>query len=347
MSDGLGGHSSPGGSSSGSGISVAAGFAPIAIGTETEGSLISPSTRQSLYTIKPTLGTVPNTGIMPVSIYLDVPGPMCRSVRDTADLLTVLAGKDHPNIPADGFNSAMKGAEGWKSLKVGTLDPVKFRYDSSLQTPIPEAIEQIHQATLEGYERIKTLAQSYHGYVELRPHQDFDIDGKNSFVELMVADFEDDFNEYLKGMKNTNIGSAKELAEWNRAHADLVLPSEYPNQDFIDQSIAFDHMSHRRQELMDHITAVGKSLPDAMAKYNLDVVIGPADSWFSKYSAATGYPLCSLPLAYIAYNGRPVGLEAMARSEATLVTLMSAFEATFPQRKPPTAYLARKSTDNA
>jgi amidase len=89
-------------------------------------------------------------------------------------------------------------------------------------------------------------------------------------------------------MNNTNIGSAKELAEWNRAHADLILPPEYPNQDFINKSIAFDHMSNRRQELMDHITAVGKSLPDAMAKYDLDVVIGPADSWFSKYSAATG-----------------------------------------------------------
>jgi amidase len=143
LSDGLGGHSSPGGSSSGSGISVAAGFAPMAIGTETEGSLISPSTRQSLYTIKPTLGTVPNAGIMPVSFYLDVAGPMCRSVKDTVDLLSILAGKDHPNIPAGGFNSAMKGAAGWKSLKVGTLDPAKFRYDSSLQTPIPEAIEQI------------------------------------------------------------------------------------------------------------------------------------------------------------------------------------------------------------
>ncbi|KAF9778536.1 hypothetical protein IL306_003758 [Fusarium sp. DS 682] len=115
----------------------------MAIGTETEGSFISPSTQHSLYTIKPTLGTVTNAGIMPVSFYLDVPGPMCRSVKDTADLLTVLAGKDHPTIPAGGFAAAMKGAESWKGLKVGTLDPTKFCYDNSLQTPIPEAIEQI------------------------------------------------------------------------------------------------------------------------------------------------------------------------------------------------------------
>ncbi|KAJ4253829.1 hypothetical protein NW762_010224 [Fusarium torreyae] len=346
MSDGLGGHSSPGGSSSGSGISVAAGFAPIAIGTETEGSIISPSTRQSLFTIKPTLGTVSNAGIIPVSVYFDVPGPMCRSAKDTADLLTVLAGPDHPNIPAGGFAAAMKGAEGWKSLRVGTLDPAKFRYDSSLQTPVPEAIEQIQRATLDGYERIRKLAWSYHEYVDLRLNQDFDLDEQNPFVELMVADFEHDFNEYLKGTENSKVSSAEDLAKWNKAHADLVLPGEYPSQDLIEQSVAYDHGSNRRQRLKDHINVVGKSLPDALEKHDLNVIIGPADSWFSQYSAATGYPLCGLPLTYIAYNGRPVGLEAMAKSEATLVTLMSAFEATFPERKPPTAYLSKKSPDS-
>ena len=134
---------SPGGSSSGSGIAVAAGLAPMAIGTETEGSLISPSTRNSLYAIKPTLGTVPNAGIMPVSSHLDVAGPMCRCVKDTADLLTVLMGSNNPDVPPGGYAASMKGADGWKELKIGTLDPEKFRYNEALQVPVPEAIEQI------------------------------------------------------------------------------------------------------------------------------------------------------------------------------------------------------------
>lgn len=129
---------------------------------------------------------------------------------------------------------------------------------------------------------------------------------------------------------------------------------EYPNQDLIERAVAFDHSSDKRQRLIDHITAVGKSLPDTLDKYNIDVIIGPADSCVSQYSAATGIsssaresslltvlglPLCSLPLGYINYNGRPIGLMALARSEVTLITLMSAFEATFPPRKAPSAFL--------
>lgn len=115
----------------------------MAIGTETEGSLISPSTRSSLYTVKPTLGSVPNEGVMPVSFHLDTAGPMCRCVKDTADLLTVLVGDGRPDVPSGGYAAAMKGAAGWRDLRVGTLDPEKFRYDETLQTPVPEAIEQI------------------------------------------------------------------------------------------------------------------------------------------------------------------------------------------------------------
>lgn len=115
----------------------------MAIGTETEGSLISPSTRQSLYTVKPALGSVPNEGIMPVSVHLDVAGPMCTTVQDTADLLTVLMGDNKPDVPLGGYAAAMKGAAGWAELRIGALDPETFRYDASLQTPIPEAIEQI------------------------------------------------------------------------------------------------------------------------------------------------------------------------------------------------------------
>lgn len=116
----------------------------MAIGTETEGSLITPSTRQSLYTIKPALGSVPNAGIIPVSYQLDVAGPMCLSVHDTAVLLTVLQGNDSSNMPAGGYTSAMKGEAGWQEIRIGAVDPERFRYnDPAFQTPIPEALDQI------------------------------------------------------------------------------------------------------------------------------------------------------------------------------------------------------------
>lgn len=119
-----------------------------------------------------------------------------------------------------------------------------------------------------------------------------------------MADFEPDFNNYLKGTQGSKIESAKDLAAWNRAHAKLALPTgkrkrsitdhvlipspEYPNQEFTERSTSFDHTSDRRQKLIQHITAVGKSLPDTLDKYDIDIIVGPADSGFSKYSAATG-----------------------------------------------------------
>ncbi len=122
---------------------MAAGLAPIAIGTKTEGSLLSPSTRQSLYTIKPTLGTVPSAGIIPISYYLDVARPICSCVEDISNLLTVLLGNGHDNVPSGGFAAMIKGAAGWKELRISTLHPDKFRYDKGLQTPVPEAFKQI------------------------------------------------------------------------------------------------------------------------------------------------------------------------------------------------------------
>ncbi|KAI1297077.1 amidase family protein [Xylaria venustula] len=306
-SDGPGGQISPGGSSSGSGIAVAAGFAPMAIGTETEGSLISSSTRH---------------------YYLDVAGPTCTIVKDTADLLTVLVGNRKGDVPSGGYASAMKGE----------ADPEKFRYNETLQTPRPAAIEQIKTATLQRYDRIKSLAAEYHYDVSLRLDRDFDYEGSNALTELMVADFEPKFDAYMKGTQGAPISSAKELAEWNRAHSNEVLSPEFPNQTFIKQSVVFPHNSDRRQRLMSHITEIGQSLPGTLDSYGINVIIGPADTCMSKFSAATGFLLCSLPLGYIDFNDRPVGLMAIARSEVTLITLMSEFEASFPSRKPSSTF---------
>ncbi|KAK3202097.1 hypothetical protein GRF29_161g137927 [Pseudopithomyces chartarum] len=278
-SDGLSGHSSPGGSSSGSGIAVAAGFAPLSIGTETEGSINCPATRNSLYAVKPTLGAVSNRSIVPISMHLDTAGPMGINAEDVANLLTVLVGSGRPDVPPGGYRAAMSGADGWKDLDIGVLDPEIWRYDHTLQTVRPNAIEQIvsifgflqrqrpsltlvqKQATFDAYGRIEALARSYHYGVSLRPNKDFDWEGSNSVIQLMIADFARDFDKYLE---------------------------DNPGQESIEEAVAFPQSSDRRDKLLRHISEVGKSFPETLDRYNINVIIGPADSWFTKYSAATG-----------------------------------------------------------
>jgi Asp-tRNAAsn/Glu-tRNAGln amidotransferase A subunit and related amidases len=160
-SDGLGGHSvsvihseviekkllkllqSTGGSSSGSAVAVAAGLAPIAIGTETEGSLVVPSTRAGLYTLKPTLGLIPGDGIIPINHRFDTAGPMAKCVCDIACLLSAIVDHSRTDVPEGGYASAVSGAEAWKDFTIGTLNPDDWLPPGGLINPVVEATEEI------------------------------------------------------------------------------------------------------------------------------------------------------------------------------------------------------------
>lgn len=161
--DGLGGHSvrqrnhsmnrppltimkkikSTGGSSSGSAVAVSAGFAPIAIGTETEGSLVVPATRAGLYTLKPTLGLIPGDGIAPITHRFDTAGPITKSVKDTADMLTVLVDHSKTSVPQGSYSTAISGAAAWNDISIGTLKPEEWLPPDGLINPVPEATAQI------------------------------------------------------------------------------------------------------------------------------------------------------------------------------------------------------------
>jgi amidase len=111
----------PGGSSSGSAIAVSAGFSPISIGTETEGSLIMPGGRAALYTIRTTSGIVPMDGIVPISDVADSAGPMTKSVYDLAVLLDVIVDANKAKVPEGGYTAALTTS--WSHLRVGVLEP--------------------------------------------------------------------------------------------------------------------------------------------------------------------------------------------------------------------------------
>lgn len=115
----------PCGSSSGSAAGVAAGFAPISIGHETDGSIVQAATRAALYALKPSVGTVPLDGTMPVSTYFDILGGMARTPQDLADITGIVMG-------GKGFSKSLKGS--WKGLSIGFVDP-------DLWQPAPFVVE--------------------------------------------------------------------------------------------------------------------------------------------------------------------------------------------------------------
>ena len=131
----------PGGSSSGPAAGVAAGYAPVSIGSETNGSLVLPANRAALYTLKPTIGAVSTTGIIPICRFCDTAGPMTKNVRDLANIMDIIVDRTSAAVPDGGYISAVTGA--WKGLRVGTVDPEVWKFSDEARKPSGDAEEQM------------------------------------------------------------------------------------------------------------------------------------------------------------------------------------------------------------
>ena len=131
----------PDGSSSGSAIAVSAGLTPLALGTETDGSLIMPANRAALYTMKPTIGIVSQQGIVPVSQICDTAGPMTKSVLDLAHLMDIIVDPTKTSVPPKGFASVM--TDTWADIRVGTLDPAEWKRPAFFTKPYEGTMEQM------------------------------------------------------------------------------------------------------------------------------------------------------------------------------------------------------------
>ena len=112
-----------------------------------------------------------------------------------------------------------------------------------------------------------------------------------------------------------------------------------PRQDLLEHASSLEDDPNRYRLLLEHARSVGKDrgLDETFKKYDINVLIGPAESSITQFAAAAGYPIATLPLGYLDFNGRPHGLAAVsaAHQEALLIQLQSAWESSFPARKPP------------
>lgn len=143
-------HKNPSGSSSGSAVAVAAGFAPVSIGADFNGSLTNPATRAALYTLRTTPSLVSEKGGFPFAADRDSVGPMAKSTEDLINLLNVMADKSHPRVPKVGYGKAP--SRGWENIRIATLDPHRWRLTEEHQKPQPGAFEQIVRAPTRALE---------------------------------------------------------------------------------------------------------------------------------------------------------------------------------------------------
>jgi amidase len=135
----------PTGSSSGSAVAASAGYAPVTLGSETAGSLVWPAGRAALYTIKPTIGLVPQDGVVPISHNFDSVGPFAKTPYDLAVVLDAITETNSSSRHGRSFTEALQGS--WADIKVGVLDPSVWEAPAGFVHPVPEATEQMVKAT--------------------------------------------------------------------------------------------------------------------------------------------------------------------------------------------------------
>ncbi|HXT16074.1 MAG TPA: amidase [Gemmatimonadaceae bacterium] len=336
----------PSGSSSGSGTAASASYCAAAIGTETDGSVTSPSAAAGLVGIKPTVGLIGRSGIVPISHSQDTAGPMARTVRDAAILLGALTGvdsRDAATRPSAGrsrtdYTSALD-RDGLRGARIGVARKHFTGYHAETDKVFEAALDLMKRqgATIVDPADITTAGKA-----------------DDSEFDVLLYEFKADLNAYLGRLRpNVTVRSLAEVMAFNTRNASREL--EFFGQEIMEMAEKKGPLTEKkyRDELAANHRLMGTQGIDATVKeYTLDAIVaptqGPADlidlvngdaggrGSFTSPAAVAGYPHITVPMGFV--HGLPVGLSFVgpAWTEATLLKLAFAFEQTAPARRRPT-----------
>jgi amidase len=338
---------SPSGSSSGSGVAIARGYAPVAVGTETDGSIVSPSSANCLVGIKPTVGLVSRAGIIPIAHSQDTAGPMARTVADAAALLSVLAGEDPRDEATRAGRDKARGKTadyarfldpaGLKGARIGVARKPFFGRHPGVDKAMEEALAALRAGGAELIDPVEI------------PHVgEYD----DSEFEVLLYEFKADLNRYLASLgPQLPVHTLAEVIAWNERHRDRAMP--YFGQEIMEQAEAkgpLTEEAYRKALEKNRKLARTEGLDAAFAKHKLDAIVAPTGgpAWLidlvngdaysggsSSPAAVAGTPSITVPAGWV--SGLPVGISFMgaAWSEGTLIRLAYAYEqATKVHRRP-------------
>ncbi|HZJ71292.1 MAG TPA: amidase [Planctomycetota bacterium] len=335
----------PSGSSSGSAVAVASNLCALAVGTETDGSIVSPASANGIVGIKPTLGLVSRTGIVPIAHSQDTAGPMARTVADAAVLLGVLAGAD-PDDAATA-DAATKGRRDYgASLDAGGLRGARIGVVRDKLMGHDPQVDRLVEAALDDLRRLGAEVVDPADIPKLGSYDDGEL-------EVLLYELKADLARYFEWIgPHSPMHSLADVIAFDTAHAEREMP--FFGQDLFELAQAKGPLtdaaylealeSNRRLAGPEGIDAVMDSLhldalvaPTTGPAWLTDHVNGDSSSGGSSTPAAVaGYPHVTVPAGQVA--GLPVGLSFFGRawSEPTLIRLAYAYEQGTQHRRPPT-----------
>ncbi|WNB17152.1 amidase family protein [Marivirga arenosa] len=308
-----------GGSSSGSGSSIAANYAAGAIGTETSGSILSPSSSNSIVGLKPTVGLLSRGGIVPISSTLDTPGPMTRSVMDNAIMLSALTGEDSEDRVTVG-NSPQK--DYWKSLNA---DALKGKRLAALKGFLEDSLYKIQ------VEKLKDMGAVI---VEVEAPE-VNLSG---FLTLLNLDMKADLPHYFENYAGPSISfnSVQDVMDFNKEDSAKRIPyGQARFEGIVTDSTTASEFDTLKTRLMSEGRRYFETM---MSENDLDAILS-INNWTAGYAAVAHYPALTVPMGY-EENGQPKGLTFIAEpfSEQKLLAYAYAFEKATQARKIPAKY---------
>jgi len=306
-----------GGSSSGSGVSVAANFAVASLGSETSGSILSPSSRNSLVGLKPTIGSISRSGIVPISSFFDTSGPMTTNVFDNAILYNHMIGydeNDNSSYEANSINIDEMLNFDTSSIKIGYYE--RFSEDSLIKIAIADLI------------KINVELKSFTPKKINLPY----------FRDILTSDMKRDLPKYISkyGSKDLMVKNVDDIVKFN--DTDSILYAPY-NQVLFNE-ILRDTVSDVTLEIIKKKTKkdASKYLTDLMIENDIDVFIS-VDNSMAGIAAAAHYPALTIPMGY-RKNGQPSNLTFVtsSRNEQLLYNIGFAYEKISNKRLIPKNY---------
>ncbi|MEM7348790.1 MAG: amidase, partial [Chloroflexota bacterium] len=324
----------PCGSSSGSAVAVAANFCAGAIGTETDGSIVCPASFNGIVGVKPTLGLISRSGIIPIAHSQDTAGPMTRTVQDAAILLGALTGDD----PQDNATQESEGnaytdytqfldKNGLQGARIGVARNY-FGRDERVDAIITQAIETMKQLGAE---------------IVDPANLDISDQLEKTEYEVLLYEFKADLNQYLAGLgPNAPVRSIDDVIAFNEQHRDRVMPF-FEQEEFLQaqKKGSLTDEGYLQALQANHRLTRTEGIDKTMDTYQLDAIVAPTNGpshltdlvtgngsviSSSSSAAVAGYPNITVPAGYI--HGLPVGISFLARAyqEPALLKFAFAFE---------------------
>lgn len=329
------------GSSSGSACAIAAALATLAVGTETDGSIVSPASICGLVGIKPTLGLVSRSGIIPIAQAQDTAGPMARSVADAALMLSAMAGCD-PDDPAteggrhhDTDYARALDSHALQGKRLGVARNF-FGHRADIDAEIGKALAVLQA---QGAILVDVQVPNVSRYDETE-------------TEVLLYEFKAGLATYLKQYApDAAVQDMAAVIAFNRLHHEKEM--QFFGQDYLERAEAkggLDEQAYRDALAHNQRYARDEGIDQVLAEFHLDGLVAPTGStaWltdfiagdhfgvsFSSPAAVAGYPHVTVPAGYV--HGLPVGLSLVGApySEASLIGMAYAFEQATHHRKPP------------